>query len=60
MSHLDTAESRLLAPFDLSARQLETVFGELYRHSGEWRFTAVGQGYAGGLAAMCKQYGINV
>lgn len=31
------------------------IFGELYRHSGEWRFTAVGQGYAGGLAAMCKQ-----
>lgn len=36
------------------------IFGELYRHSGEWRFTAVGQGYSGGLAAMCKQYGINV
>ena len=31
-SPLATAESRLLAPFDLSARQLETVFGELYRH----------------------------
>jgi tellurium resistance protein TerD len=36
------------------------IFGELYRHSGEWRFTAVGQGYAGGLAAMCRQYGINI
>ncbi len=36
------------------------IFGELYRHSGEWRFAAVGQGYAGGLAVMCKQYGINV
>lgn len=36
------------------------IFGELYRHSGEWRFTAVGQGYNGGLAAMCKQYGINI
>jgi tellurium resistance protein TerD len=36
------------------------IFGELYRHSGEWRFTAVGQGYAGGLAAMCHQYGINI
>jgi tellurium resistance protein TerD len=36
------------------------IFGEFYRHSGEWRFTAVGQGYAGGLAAMCRQYGINV
>ncbi|MDZ7622755.1 MAG: TerD family protein [Candidatus Competibacteraceae bacterium] len=36
------------------------IFGELYRHSGEWRFSAVGQGYAGGLAAMCRQYGISV
>ena len=32
MNPLVTAESRLLAPFDLTARQLETVFGELYRH----------------------------
>ena len=31
-NHLHTAESRLLAPFDLSARQLETVFGDLYRN----------------------------
>jgi len=36
------------------------IFGELYRHSGEWRFSAVGQGYIGGLAAMCRQYGINI
>ncbi len=36
------------------------IFGEFYRHSGEWRFTAVGQGYNGGLAAMCRQYGINI
>lgn len=36
------------------------IFGELYRHSGEWRFAAVGQGYSGGLAAMCRQYGINM
>ncbi|HLD66748.1 MAG TPA: TerD family protein [Pseudomonas sp.] len=36
------------------------VFGELYSHNGEWKFRAVGQGYAGGLAAMCNQYGIVV
>jgi tellurium resistance protein TerD len=52
-----------IARYDLSEdASIETamIFGELYRHSGEWRFTAVGQGYAGGLAAMCKQYGINI
>lgn len=36
------------------------VFGELYRHGGEWKFRAVGQGYKGGLAALCRQYGINI
>ena len=25
------------------------VFGELYRTAGEWKFRAVGQGYASGL-----------
>ena len=36
------------------------VFGELYRHNEEWKFRAVGQGYAGGLKAMCDQYGISI
>jgi tellurium resistance protein TerD len=36
------------------------VFGELYRHAGEWKFRAVGQGYNGGLSAMCAQYGVNL
>ena len=36
------------------------IFGELYRHNGEWKFRAVGQGYNGGLRAMCGQYGINI
>jgi len=35
------------------------VFGELYKHNDEWKFRAVGQGYAGGLAAMAMQYGLN-
>lgn len=36
------------------------VFGEIYRNNGEWKFRAIGQGYSGGLAAMCHQYGINI
>lgn len=36
------------------------IFGELYRKDGEWKFRAVGQGYQGGLAAMCRQYGVNI
>ncbi len=36
------------------------VFGEVYRYNGEWKFRAVGQGYSGGLAAMCLQYGVDI
>lgn len=34
------------------------IFADIYRHNGEWKFKAVGQGYAGGLKAMCDQFGI--
>ena len=36
------------------------VFGEIYRHNGEWKFRAIGQGYTGGLYSLCQQYGVNV
>lgn len=36
------------------------IFGEVYRHNNEWKFRAVGQGYAGGLYALAKNYGVNV
>lgn len=36
------------------------VVGELYRHNGEWKFTAVGSGYQGGLAALCNDFGLQV
>lgn len=52
-----------LVRFDLAedaATETAMVFAELYRNAGEWKFRAVGQGYAGGLNAMCAQYGLNV
>lgn len=36
------------------------IFGELYKHGGEWKFNAIGSGYQGGLAAICASYGIEV
>ncbi|MBZ4323081.1 TerD family protein [Streptomyces huiliensis] len=36
------------------------VFGELYRHGAEWKFRAVGQGYASGLAGIAADYGVDV
>ncbi len=36
------------------------IVGELYRHSGEWKFNAIGSGFQGGLAALCSNFGVNV
>ena len=36
------------------------VIAELYKHNGEWKFNAVGSGFQGGLAALCKNFGVNV
>ncbi len=36
------------------------VFCEIYRHNGSWKFSAVGSGFEGGLAALCKTYGLQV
>ncbi|WP_405901326.1 TerD family protein [Streptomyces sp. NBC_00727] len=52
-----------LARYDLSedaSTETAMVFGELYRHGGEWKFRAVGQGYASGLAGIAKDFGVNV
>ena len=35
------------------------VVGELYRHNGEWKFNAIGSGFSGGLAALCRNYGLD-
>jgi tellurium resistance protein TerD len=36
------------------------VFGELYRAGSDWKFRAVGQGFAGGLASLATSYGVSV
>jgi tellurium resistance protein TerD len=51
-----------VARYDLSedaSTETAMIFGELYRHNNEWKFRAVGQGYAGGLKDMCGLYGIS-
>lgn len=49
------------ARFDLGEEfSVETavVVGEVYRYNGDWNFRAVGQGFAGGLLALCNRYGL--
>lgn len=54
---------REIARYDLSedaSTETAMIFGEVYRHNGEWKFRAVGQGFKGGLAPMARNYGVNV
>lgn len=36
------------------------VAAELYRHNGEWKFNAIASGFHGGLAALCRNFGVTV
>nr|WP_203599945.1 VWA domain-containing protein [Streptomyces sp. SID9727] len=58
---LDAGSGAELARFDMAAGP-ETAFvcGELYRRAGGWKFRAVGQGYASGLAGLATDFGISV
>jgi tellurium resistance protein TerD len=52
-----------IARFDLSEdASIETamIFGEIYRHGTDWKFKAVGQGFAGGLGPLASSFGVNV
>lgn len=52
-----------LARYDLTedaSTETAMVFGELYRSGAEWKFRAVGQGYASGLKGIAQDYGVNV
>jgi len=52
-----------IARYDLSedgSTETAMIFGELYRHNGDWKFRAVGQGFSGGLGPLAASYGVNV
>jgi len=52
-----------IARYDLSedaSTETAMVFGELYRAGADWKFRAVGQGFAGGLGPLAATYGVNV
>jgi len=52
-----------IARYDLSedaSTETAMVFGEIYRNGADWKFRAVGQGYATGLRGIATDYGVNV
>lgn len=60
---VDTAGGEELARYDLSedaSTETAMVFGELYRSGAEWKFRAIGQGYASGLVGIISNYGVTM
>jgi tellurium resistance protein TerD len=60
---VNSADNNELARYDLSedaSTETAMVFGELYRNGAEWKFRAVGQGYATGLAGIARDFGVNI
>ena len=60
---LNAAGGAEIARYDLSedaATETAMIFGELYRNGAEWKFRAIGQGYASGLRGIAQDFGVNV
>ncbi|MGW1997114.1 TerD family protein [Embleya sp. NPDC001921] len=60
---LNAADNVELARYDLSedaSTETAMLFGELYRAGTDWKFRALGQGYASGLAGIAKDFGVSV
>ncbi len=60
---VNAANGEELIRYDLTEDySIETavVVGELYRHGTEWKFNAIGSGFEGGLAALGRNFGVNV
>lgn len=60
---VDQTTGNELARYDLSedaSTETAMVFGELYRNGADWKFRAIGQGYASGLAGIARDYAVSV
>jgi tellurium resistance protein TerD len=60
---VNQADGAEIARYDLTedaSTETAMVFGELYRNGAEWKFRAVGQGYASGLEGIARDYGVNL
>lgn len=60
---VDRATNKEILRYDLSedaSTNTAMIFGEVYRHNGEFKFRAVGQGYDGGLRPLALNYGVDV
>lgn len=62
IKNADDEVGETMIEYDLEdefSSETAVVAAEIYRSGNEWKFSAVGQGFEGGLSAMCANYGID-
>lgn len=60
---INKVDGKEIARYDLSedaSTETAMIFGELYRHNDEFKFKAIGQGFAGGLKPLAEAHGVNI
>lgn len=60
---INKATGEELIKYDLGedySVQTAVVACQLYRHNGEWKFNAVGEGYQAGLEGLCTDFGLQI
>jgi len=60
---VDESNNNVVAQYDLSedaGTETSMIFGEVYRHKGEWKIRAVEQGMRGGLLEIARNYGVKL
>ena len=60
---VNEANNQEIVRYDLSedfSTETALIFGEIYRNGTDWKFKAVGQGFAGGLGPLAKNFGVNI
>lgn len=60
---MNKADGKELARYDLSedaSTETAMIFGELYRAGEEFKFKAIGQGFAGGLKPLAEAHGVSI
>ena len=60
---VNKADGKEIARYDLSedaSTETAMIFGELYRHNDEFKFKAIGQGFAGGLKPLAEAHSVSI
>ena len=60
---INADDGQEIARYDLSedaSTETAMIFGEIYRHGQDFKFRAVGQGFAGGLGPLARNFGVSV